>query len=170
MEMVFIIVFAGMGLAILILLSLFILKRMKGSLEIIPESYQYTPGDTIKGKLALKLKKSVSSSGLVMGLRCERRQESASGPSGRSQSHVSVLFDFNQPLEGKKEYAPSEYTYDFSLKIPSNVSQQIDGVAGTLVKSLQALTGQSGYVKWYLYAELQCTGVNLSKKVSLNIA
>jgi hypothetical protein len=148
---------------------IWILKKMKGSIEIIPESYNYDPGDTIKGKLTLKLKKHVKSDKLIVGLLCERREKIYPEKSNDNQEGEVTLFDFNQPLNGKKEYAPSEYTYDFSIVIPLNVSQVLEGVSMTLAKSIRDLTGYNTLAKWYLYAELQCEGVNLSKRVQINI-
>ncbi len=152
-----------------LIVVLWILKKTKGSIEIVPEKYSYSSGETIKGNLSLKLKKPVESTKLVVGLKCERVEKTYSADSKSSQSKKVPLFDFNQPLEGKKNYSPSEYNYDFSIKIPQNVSQKLEGVAGTLVKSAQILMGKNSSTKWYLYAELKCKGINLSKKIQINI-
>jgi hypothetical protein len=142
---------------------------MKGSIEIVPEKYSYSSGETIKGKLTLKLKKPVSADKLIVGLKCEKKERSYSRGTRGSNQRTSTVFDFNQPLDGKKEYAPSEYPYDFSISIPNNVSQKLEGMAATIVKTAQILTGQNSSMRWYLYAELQCEGVNLSKQVQVNV-
>ena len=163
------IVFGVLIAIIFLLVILWILRKMKGSIDIIPERYSYSSGEIINGRLILKLKKPVSSNKLIVGLKCEKIAKSYSANSRNSQAKNYTLFEFNQPLEEKKEYAPSEYNYDFSIKIPQNVSQQLEGVASSIVKSAQILMGKNTLIKWYLYAELQCEGVNLSKKVQLNI-
>lgn len=145
-----------------------ILKKMKGSIEIVPERYDYKSGETIQGRVVLKLKKSVKSNKLIIGLKCEKSERNHS-EGNKVSTKNSVLFDFNQPIDEAKEYTPSEYPYNFSITIPQNVSQKLEGVAETLVKSAQILFGKSSSTKWYLYAELQCEGVNLSKRIQINI-
>jgi hypothetical protein len=160
------------GVVVLVFLFIiisFVLKRMKGSIEIVPEKYSYTAGEKINGKLILKLKKPVKSDKLIIGLVCKRTQRTYSKNSSDNQYREDTLFDFSQPLDGKKEYSPLEYPYDFSIVIPLNVSQKLEGISNTLFKSAQILTGQNSMTKWYLYAELQCDGVNLSKNVQINI-
>jgi hypothetical protein len=152
-----------------LIIVLWILKKMKGSIEIIPEKYNYDPGETIKGELILRLERPVKSDKLILGLLCERKEKIYSNKSHNNQEGEVTLFDFNQPLEGKKEYNRPKYSYDFSIVIPLNVSQVLEGVSTTLAKSIQDLTGYNTLAKWYLYAELQCEGVNLSKRVPINI-
>jgi len=156
-------------LVISIVIIFWVLKKMKGSIDITPEKYSYNSGDTIKGKLILKIKRPVKSNKLIIGLKCEKTEKNYSKENQSSQKTKNVLFDFNHSLDGAKEYSPSEYPYDFSISIPKNVSQKLEGIAGTLIKSAQILSGQNSSVKWYLYAELQCKGVNLSKKVQVNV-
>jgi len=157
--------------AILIIFAIaMILKKMKGSIEIIPDKYSYSPGETINGKLILKIKKPVQATNLIVGLKCEKNEQNYSSNSNRAQSENSSVFDFNQPLDGKKDYTPSEYTYNFSIKIPQNVSANVGGMVGNLVKSAQILMGKNSSFKWYLYSELKCSGINLSKKIQINVA
>lgn len=163
-------IFIGIIVFVLIfIIVIWVLKKLKGSIEIIPEDHNYNPGDTIKGKLILNLKRHVKSNKLILGLVCERKEKVYSNESHSKREREVTLFDFNQPLEGKKEYAPSEYSYNFSIVVPLNVSQLLEGVSFTLAKSMQDLIGQNPLAKWYLYAELQCDGVNLTKRVQINI-
>ena len=170
MEKAVLIVLSGIGALVLTLIAFWILRKMKGSITITPEKYNYAPGETIKGKILLKLKKPITADQLIIGLRCQRTERSTSLNTGKSQPSTSNIFDFNQPLEGKKDYAPSEYPYDFAITIPQNVSPQLEGIAGSLVKSASILMGQNASLRWYLYAELECDGVNLSKEIQVNVA
>ena len=170
METTLIIVISILVVIILTIVGVFIAKRLKGSIEIIQEQYNYAPGDTIKGKVVVKLKKAVSSDQLIVGLRCERTERSIMMNTQKSQTRTVVLFDFNQPLEARKEYAPSEYPFNFALKIPSNVTTKIEGLLGSLVSSASMLMGKNDSIRWYLYAELKCSGINLSQKTQVNIA
>jgi|SRR3989338_3399452 len=168
MDLIYVII-AIILLVIVAIVFFWILKKMKGSIVIVPEKYNYISGETINGNLILKLKKSVKSSKLIIGLRCERLERNYSRGNNSSQRRIHVLFDFSQPLDMAKEYAPSEYPYSFSLNIPKNLSQKLEGIAGSLIKSVQILSGQNSTIKWYLYAELQCDGINLTKKIQINV-
>ena len=152
---------------IIVAVTIFILKRMKGSIEIVPEKYNYSSGENINGKLILKIKKPSQASKLIVGLKCERIEKNYSTSS--INSRAINIYDFNQPLDGEKSYSPSEYDYDFSITAPQNVAQKLDGMAGSLLKSAQLLMNQNTSFKWYLYAELQCEGINLKKQVQINI-
>ena len=162
-----IIVIVFMALVAAILITVAILKKMKGSIDLIPEKFNYSPGEMVKGKLILKLKKPVNSTELIVGIRCEKTERTYTGK-GTSTNTVTV-FDFNQPLEKRKEYPPSEYPYSFSIKIPQSATSQMEGISGSIIKSLQILANQNTSLRWYLYAELKCDGLNLSKKVQINI-
>ena len=145
MDLIYIIL-GIIALVIIIFLVIWILKKMKGSIEITPEKYSYNSGETIQGKLILKIKKPIKSNKLIIGLKCERSERIYSG-GNKSSTRKSVLFDFNQPLDEAKEYMRSDYPYNFSINIPQNVSQKLEGAAEVLVKSAQILTGQSSSTK-----------------------
>ena len=143
----------------------FFLRWRKGSINIIPENHTYITGEKIKGKIVLNIKKNVKSGRLIVGIVCERTEKFSSS----NKKFENTLFDFNQLLEEKRNYTPSEYSYDFSLMIPVNVSQGLEGISNNLIKVVKDLIGQNSFTKWFLYAKLQCKGVNLSKRVQINI-
>jgi hypothetical protein len=167
MNLIGIVIVIILLVAVFVSCILWILKKRKGSIEIIPEKHDYISREYIKGKVILKLKKPVKSKKLIMGLKCERSETTYSGKERRTENYA--IFEFNQPLDEEKEYAPGEYSYDFSIKVPGNFSKEVEGVAGTLVKSIQVLSAKDYLLKWYLYAELQCEGVDLSKEVQINV-
>jgi hypothetical protein len=164
------IIIGGIALVLIIATTLFILRGLKGSIEIMPEKTSYAAGEIIKGRLILKIRKHVKSKKLIMGLKCERILKTYSHDKKHNIENEDVLFDFNQLLDKEKEYVTSDYSYDFSIIIPLNIRQQLEGIAGTIINSVQALAGQSSSVRWYIYAKLDCEGVDLSKKVQINIA
>jgi hypothetical protein len=152
-----------------IFVVVFVLKKKKGSIEIITDEYIYKIGDVIKGKVVLNLKKPVISDKLIVGLRCERVERVYSRRNKSNEEVKETLFDFNQILEHEKEYSASEYSYDFSIAIPLNAPKKLEGLVGTLVKPIQILIGQDTSLRWYLYAELSCEGVNLDKKMQISV-
>jgi hypothetical protein len=163
------IVLGVVGFVFLFAIILFILKKMRNSIDLIPVASNYIAGETIKGKLILRLKKHVKSEKLVIGLICEKTEGTYFHMKKSRNAGKEILFDFNQPLEGKKEYSPSEYSYDFSIVTPLNVSEKLEDSPGQEIKHVQILINQNSPIKWYLYAELQGNKVNLYKRVQVNI-
>lgn len=163
------VIFGGAGLVFVFTIIFVILKGKKASIEIIPESHNYDPGETIKGEIILRFKRSVKSNKLILGLLCERKENVSSSGSRSHKEEVVTLFDFNQLVYGRREYTRPRYSYDFSIIIPLNGTQVLEGVSEALAKSIQDLTGYSNLAQWYLYAELQCDGFKIYKRIPINI-
>lgn len=160
-------IFLGIiGTIVVISLVVFILKKNKGSITITPERYSYTFGETINGTITLKLKKSVNSEKLVSGIKCNMIETSYSR--NEKNTATRTIFDFNYPLENQRTYAPGEYSYNFSVNIPRDISNP-EGIAGNIVKSIGFLIGKNSSFNWELYSELKCSGVDLGKKIKINI-
>ena len=78
------------------------------------------------------------------------------------------IFDFSEPIEGPKEFQPNqELNYDFKIKIPQNLikSPQLTGVLG----AIESLSMINTMVKWYLIADLDIPGIDISNKIQINI-
>ncbi len=168
------IILAAVALFLLFMLILFVISKMKGSIKIQLDNYQFSPGETITGKILLKTKKPLDSKGLYVYLIGEKTNRSTvtigSNTKNNSRMQNYKFFEFKQPLEGAKKYAPSETSHDFSIKIPRNILSNPQGIAGTLVKSIKILAGDNSMIRWYVKAELNVSGLNISQKVQVNIA
>ena len=165
-----IILIAVISFFVLLFVVLRILRKMMGSIQILPEKYNYGSGEEIKGKVILNIKKPVSAEKLIIGLKCEKNETIYSMKDKKSHERTNVIFNFNQPLEGEKEYTSGEYSYDFSIKSPTNSSKEINGIAGNLIKSAQIVFGKNSFSRWYLYSELKCKGVNLFRQIQINLS
>ena len=162
-------VFLGILLfVVLVVVTIVILRKRKGSIELIPEKYNYNLGEKINGKIILKLKKPADNGKLIIGLKCEKSETNYSN--GKKSSSDYILFDFKFPLENKKDYLPGEYPYDFSIEIPKNYSKDVGPIAGNIIKSINFLRGRESSLKWHLYSELNCSGVDLSKRIEINVS
>ena len=144
----------------------------KGKIEIQLNKYGFSLGETINGKVSLKLKKPIKARGVnirLVGIRKETRYSDSGKTSGSNN-----IFDFKQPLDGLKEYGVDEKVYDFKIKIPNNVLTQPkfgQSTIGTLVGAAQILSGTMSSINWYLIANLDIvSGIDISKKVQINIA
>ena len=135
----------------------------KGKIEVSIEKYQFSPGDTIKGRISMKLKKPVHARALKVGLIGEKM-----GPGARSRDRSRYyVFKFEMPLDGEKDYLEGEY--GFEIKIPVDILESPpEGLAGDVLKSLRFLTGMR--TSWYVEAKLDIpSGLDVSKRVQVNI-
>lgn len=143
----------------------------RGKIELILEKYNYSPGNTIKGKISLKLKKPIQAKALKVGLVGEKVTKEfrrTSGKGARSTPRKTNLFDFEMSLDGEREYLKGEYK--FKIKIPENVLQTPKGDIGNIIKGIQLLSGKDIRISWYVTAKLDIpSGFDISKKIQINI-
>jgi hypothetical protein len=150
----------------------------KGKIEIQLDKYNFKPGETIKGKLVLKLKKPVNAKQLRVAFVGEmsRTQSrigigAANNPVYSRRSEKEYIYKFEMPLDGEKEYTGGEYS--FEILIPSNILDQgklPDGTIGTALKAVQFLSGVSSRVNWYVKASLDVPkGLDVKGKAQINI-
>jgi len=140
------------------------------------EKYNFKPGDIIKGNIKLNLKKPTKGRKMEVSFIGSRKEQQRvnRGPSHRhgsgvhygtsrttTQTRTVKVFDFTQPLGGEKEY--QNESFDFEIKIPSDVIQQtrtqhegkLDGALGTAVAVGSALMGSRVYpIQWKVKAQL----------------
>ncbi len=155
----------------------------KGKISMTLEKYQFAPGEEIKGRITLELKKNIQAQALTVQLLGTRRvsRDSTRG----SDTHHDTIFDFSLPLDGEKEYPAGQVlNYDFSLKIPDTILHGVSGAKGlelgtkilgaiNIAATLGGLSGSLGgsqRIDWQVIARLDSPGLDLTKKVQVNIA
>jgi len=135
-------------------------------ITLMLDKYNFKPGEMIKGKVKLNLKKPVSARKLEVAFigRMIQKQSAASvaglaavasGNRARSRTDYTTVFNFKMPLAGEKEYHKEEYP--FEIKIPDSIlqdNQKTEGKAATAATALKVLGGISRHVDWYVKAEL----------------
>jgi len=140
------------------------------------EKYNFKPGEMIKGNVKLNLKKPVKARKIevsFIGSRKEQRRDSKG-----THTAIVKVFNFTQPLGGEKEY--QNESFDFEIKIPSDIIQQtktmhegqLDGALGKAVAIGAALAGQRVYpIEWKVKAKLDIPmkfDVKKSQKIILS--
>jgi hypothetical protein len=161
-----------------------ILGLGKGRVEVFLEKYNYQPGETISGKINLKLKKPIHARGLKVGLIGEQTVTTrsgggilAGGTSRETRTEKSQIYHFEIPLDDEKDYHEGEYAFQIKIpEDPKNVALgQVnlpEGTVGTVLKTIQAFSGtsQSVSISWHVRAYLDIPrGLDVSKKVSVTI-
>jgi hypothetical protein len=160
-------------LILLIVLILYLVARGKGKITINLSKFDYSPGEKIKGSLTLQLKKPVDAKSLNVALiGIQRNTRMGYTGKGVSRSTREALaFEFKKPIDGEKTYAGTK-VYNFEILVPrdllANRTLQ-EGAIGTIVKSAQILSGNMSSIKWYIKANIDMKGFDLSKKVQVNI-
>lgn len=143
-------------------------------ITLMLEKYNYTPGETIKGTVTLKLKKLTKARKFevsFVGEKIERQTGMGIGPTAKkgSQYRRTPLYHFKMPLGGEEEYQKGEYP--FEIKIPEDVKQaerKLEGKAGTAVSALKTISGIVTRVDWYVYAKLDVPmKMDVSKRQSV---
>ncbi len=145
----------------------------KGNIEISLEKYNFSPQDTIKGKVSLKLKKPVNAKQLRLVFVGEKITSSrrSTGSGSQKSTRRDYIHRFEMPLDGEKEYSGGEYP--FEIKIPGDVLQngpEPEGALGEAVKVMKFLGGQSTRIDWYLKASLDVPmGLDVTEKIQINV-
>jgi hypothetical protein len=149
----------------------------KGKIEIFLEKFNFSPGETIKGKVLLQLKEPIFAKQLkigLFGLKITTRRVTLRG-TPTTETKKEFIYKFEMPLDGEKEYLKGEYP--FEIKIPSDIfttpPQISEGALGAVIKTMQMLSSLSGItsrVEWYLEVSLCIPkGFDIKKKVNINI-
>jgi len=140
----------------------------KGKMEIRLSKFNFAPGETIDGTVFMQLKKPIFGKVLTIRLYGEKKTTSYGS---NSRTNYQRVFDFSQPLDGEKDYLAAPLEYQFRITIPQNVGQaQVGGGLGTAIKAVQMLSGTSSRISWYLEARLDVKGLDVSKRIQINVA
>ncbi len=143
----------------------------KDQIDIKLEKYTYTPGETIKGSVGLKLKRPLQAKKLMVALigqRIVHQGSIAVGPvrvgNQGQQTQVYTIYHFEIPLDEEAVYY-HEF-YPFEIQIPSDILQSaqqnfnstLTGLGKTLSDIAQVMNQLSlsdSRVEWSVEAKLQ---------------
>lgn len=132
-----------------------------GKITFTLEKFNFKPGENIKGKIKLNLKKPLPGRKLQISL-IGRRKTTQRTSKGTKTSYQTV-YDFSVPISGEKEYHKGEY--DFEIPIPGDIlyeksqrqraQEQLEdklGAAGSVIGAV-AMGGRSR-INWMVKAHL----------------
>jgi len=143
----------------------------KGKIEVVLENYNFSSGETIKGKVILELKEPLRAKALKVGLIGEKIVYERTSQ-GRDVPRIIHIYSFEMPLDGEKEYLNGEY--NFEIKIPADILQsRKPNILGDIdfIKGGLRITSTNERLSWYVIAKLDIPmGIDVSKKVQVNIS
>lgn len=160
----------------------------RGSLEVLPEKYNYKFGEVIKGVVKLSLKKVTHGNKLSLWLIGQQTVTAMRPPVnfGRSgttnlpmtQRQTSTVFQFELPLDNEKDYLAAEYPFEINIPnnimpVGTNIPNPLGGIANQVLNVAGVLGGvpmSSSRIDWKLEATLDIPGaIDMRKNVSMNI-
>ena len=137
----------------------------KEQISLMLDKLDYISGEKIKGTVKLHLKKPLTGRKLevsLIGMRVEKQSSLAVAPmiasGGRhhhSNTHYQVVYKFDIPLDGEKEYHNQEYP--FEIPIPQDLlsgNPTIEGKMGQAATAVRMLAGVSSRIDWSVKAQL----------------
>jgi len=153
----------------------------RGKIDIHLEKFNFSPGETIKGKISFELKKPIQAKQLritLAGLKTTTYPDKTSDDVSRTETEKNFIYKFDMPLDGEKEYLKGEYP--FEIKIPTDILQSTslskeasEGVLGTVLKvaeTMSRMSGTTSRIDWYLEVSLDVPkAFDVKKKVNINI-
>jgi hypothetical protein len=142
----------------------------RGKLKIELPKYNYTPGEVVEGVLKIKLKKPIQANGLFVRLYGEKKTRHYSG--GKTRHRTEKIYDFEQPIDGEKEYLDHDLTYKFEIKLPETLDQNTmpEGTMGQVVKAMNVLSNRTTRIKWFVQARLDIPkAIDMRKNVQINV-
>ena len=144
----------------------------KGDIEIKLDKVNYTYGETIKGKVILKVDKPVKAKELRLVFKGEKeeRRKVMAGKQVRTKIEKTVIHNFKLVLDGEKEYSGNK-EYPFEITIPEKQKNKPpEGLIGTFVKTMDFLQQTQTKTEWYLTATLDIPmSTDINKKIQINI-
>lgn len=144
----------------------------EGKIDLVLESFNFKPGDVIKGKLVLDLKKPKKARELRLvfeGVETRTRMHRTRKGNERKTDKV-VIYSFKLSFGGEKEYS-GRTEYDFEINIPQSIMPPApDGTLRTALNIVQFMGGTQKRIDWVLNASLNIPGgFDVSKSVQINI-
>ncbi len=148
----------------------------EGSIDLMLDKTNFSYGETISGKLNLKLKKEKQARNLRVRLQAELRQSSG-GPAlistGQKRSaEKNTLYQTETILDGEKLYAPPGKEYQFKIQVPAKnaMPPMPQGNLGKALGAVGMLAGVHTSLKWHVIASLDIPGGrDVSKKIQVSV-
>ncbi len=158
----------------------------RGKIVITPEKYNYSPGEIVKGKVSITLKKPIIADKFSITLLGEKTTTSGVGVTFGDQGgnnptqpnrneQVDIIFQFELPLDGVKEYSQMEYPFEItiSLSVASQVQNNTPkGLLGGIASIVSVGTCMPvSRTDWYLIAKLDIPkAIDMREKLKINVA
>jgi hypothetical protein len=157
-------VFTAIGLIALAVVGYFILRYLKGSIEIQLDKTSFAAGETIKGSFRLITRQAIEANKLSVTLVAEeviKRKDS----DGDDETDTREVYRDEQVIEGKHLYEKGfDNTHDFELLVPVTGESSMDGSQmGQALNALGSMMDMNRrYIEWSIEVCLDAKGIDLA--------
>jgi len=148
----------------------------EGSIDLVLGKTNFAFGETIQGKLNLKLKKEKQARQLRVRIEATSRRSSG-GPAlintgQKRKVEVVTLYKTDAVLDGEKLYMPPGKEYEFKIQVPqkSALPPMPEGGLGKALGAVNMLAGVQHRIEWRLIASLDIPGkMDITKKLNISV-
>jgi predicted small secreted protein len=160
-------------LAVVLVAGYYIIRFMRGSINITLAKSSFNEGEQITGSLELTTRKEIEGNRLYVMLVGKEVTKERRG--GKTRTHTREIYRDELTIEEAKTF-PSGQTmnYDFQLAAPSSAGPDFlsSGLGKTLKVGMELLGGRRSYLRWIVEVRLDAKGVDLAsrKKIAVNMS
>jgi predicted small secreted protein len=168
-----IVIMSGIAVAIIAVVTFYIVRFMRGSIKLLLPRTTFNPGDTITGSFDLVTKKPIQGNKLtvsLVGVQVTRTYED-----GKTRTRSHEIYRHETLVEEGRAY-PAGHTarHNFEIIAPDTSAPEFlnSPLGKTLTAALHLLSNRNTYLKWKVEARLDASGADLvsSTQVSINMA
>ena len=152
----------------------------EGSIDIVLDKLNFSPGDMLMGTVKLHLNSPKRARNLRVRFWGERSVKSSEQrydsknhqPVKTPISRNEIVYEFTVTLDGEKEYASGDYEFqikmpDYTEKTPESLGAGAEIAAGIA----QTLGVMPSPARWYLQATLDLpNAIDINKKVQITLS
>ena len=172
------IIIAAIAVIVLGIIAYFVIRMMKGKIEIELQKRGYNPGEKISGSVNLISRKELKMNRFhiaLIGYELIQRTDS----DGNRKTRKNEIYRYEHNLaEAGSLRAGNNQRFEFSIIAPggqdteevSELSKNIAGGIKTAANVISAMRGTSRRLEWKLEARADLPGVDIasSKKIQIN--
>lgn len=157
-------VFAALGLIALAVVVYFVLRYMKGSIEIQLDKTSFAAGETIKGNFRLVARQTIEANKLTVALIADevtKRKDS----DGKNITDTHEVYRDERVIEGKHLYDKGfDNTHNFELLVPASGESSMDNSkVGQALNTLGSMMDMNRrYLEWSIEVCLDAKGIDLT--------
>lgn len=145
----------------------FLIRYLKGSINISLPAAAFDPGGQVEGCFELLTRREIKGNALTAALVATETVRER-GYNGKSHTHTRELFRAGQTLEQARDY-PAGYKASYNFKLPVPAPRGQAGGESILGKALDLLTSAGRRVSWKVEVRLDAEGVDLAASRSVTV-
>jgi len=166
-DTVFYIMFGLVAAAAVTFVTVFILRKLKGSLKIVMPRTSFASGGDMEGQILVKINKETLGNFLSVALVAD--EVTTRYEDGERETDTREVYRDEYQLEGNRTYPPGhEAALDFKLTIPAMNNRET--ALGKAIETLAHSFGsRKSRVEWTVESRLDAQGVDLVTKKTVSV-